>query len=78
MRKIWTMVVLVALATGTSAQVGASSSSANGHGVSSSDSHSDRLVNHPERIFLSLAALTEFILVAVIATKDRGGRPASP
>jgi hypothetical protein len=45
------------------------------------DMRRGRIVDDPRKVILSLAALTEFILVFVVATKHKnkhGGSPASP
>ncbi len=86
MRKIATIAAVMALATaeaGASAQA-VSAQSTGPAGISTTaapgpNSSRRKLTDDPEKIVISLAALTEFILVFVIAFKKRhGGRPASP
>jgi hypothetical protein len=48
-------------------------------GAPAQDMRRGRITDDPRKILLSLAALTEFILVIVIASKSKhGGSPASP
>jgi hypothetical protein len=48
-------------------------------GVPGQDMRRGRITDDPRKVILSLAALTEFILAIVIATKNKhGGSPASP
>jgi len=83
MRKIATIAAVMALMTleaGAIAQVGAPGpAGASQPGAAGPEGRRRRITDDPGKVILSLAALTEFILVFVIASHSKnGGRPASP
>jgi len=82
MRKIATIAAVMALVT---AEAGAIAQAGPGNAAGASQSGAPapggrrRITDDPGKLILSLAALSEFILVfAVAAKKHGGGRPASP
>jgi hypothetical protein len=83
MRKIATIAAFIGLVTaeaGAFAQaVPGAAPGLNQAGAPTADGRRRRITDDPAKLILSLAALTEFILVFVVATRSKnGGRPASP